>query len=51
MGTSSQSTITDNVIVELNPANQIVWQWSVADHINVATANVNWHDQFPMSFT
>ncbi len=46
-GLSSQSTITDNVIVELNPANQIVWQWSVADHINVATANVNWRDQFP----
>ena len=35
------------MIVELNPANQIVWQWSVADHINVAAADVNWHDQFP----
>ncbi len=46
-GLSSQSTISDDVIVELNPANQIVWQWSVADHINVATANVNWHDLFP----
>ena len=46
-GLSSQSAITDNAIVELNPANQIVWQWSVADHINVATANVNWHDAFP----
>ena len=46
-GLSSQSTITDNVIVELNPSNQIVWQWSVADHIDVATANVNWRDWFP----
>src|ERR1700674_235262 len=46
-GKSSQATILDNVIVEVNPANQIVWQWSVADHINVAAANVNWHDQFP----
>ena len=46
-GLSASATITDNVIVELNPANQIVWQWSVADHINVAAANVNWHDQFP----
>ncbi len=46
-GLSSQSTITDNVIVELNPSNQIVWSWSVADHIDVATANVNWRDWFP----
>ena len=46
-GLSASSTITDNVIVELNSANQIVWQWSVADHINVAAADVNWHDQFP----
>jgi len=46
-GLSSQSTITDNVIVELTPSNQIVWQWSVADHIDVATANVNWRDWFP----
>ena len=46
-GLSSQSTITDNVIVELNPNNQIVWQWSVADHIDIATANVNWRDWFP----
>ena len=46
-GLSSQATISDAVIVELNPANQIVWQWSVADHIDVAAANVNWHDQFP----
>ena len=46
-GLSTAATILDNVIVELNSANQIVWQWSVADHINVATADVNWHDQFP----
>ena len=44
---SSQSTILDDQIVEVTPSNQIVWSWSVADHINVAAANVNWHDQFP----
>ena len=42
-----EATILDDVIVEVTPANQVVWRWSVADHINVAAANVNWHDQFP----
>ena len=46
-GLSSQATIIDNVIVEVNPANRAIWQWSVADHIDVAAANVNWHSQFP----
>lgn len=46
-GLSPHSSITDNVIVELNHKNQIVWQWSVAQHIDVATANVNWRDQYP----
>ena len=35
------------MIVELNSANKVVWSWSVADHVDVATANVNWHNQFP----
>jgi hypothetical protein len=46
-GRSSQSTIIDNEIVELNAANKIVWRWGVAAHINVATANLNWRNQFP----
>ena len=46
-GLSSESTIIDDDIVELTPKGQAVWRWSVADHIDVATANVNWHDQFP----
>ena len=46
-GLSSQSNIVDNAIVEISRENKIVWQWSVADHIDVATANVNWRDQFP----
>ncbi len=46
-GLSSQSTITDNEIVELNAANKVVWSWSVAAHIDVATANLNWRNQFP----
>jgi hypothetical protein len=46
-GLSAQSAIIDNAIVEVNAANQIVWEWDVADHINVAAENVNWHSQFP----
>ena len=46
-GRSSQSTIIDNEIVELNAANKVVWRWSVAAHINVAAANLNWRSQFP----
>ena len=46
-GLSSKSTIIDDVIVEISPAGKVVWTWSAANHINVATANVNWHDQFP----
>jgi hypothetical protein len=46
-GLSSQSTITDDEIVELNAANKVVWSWSVAAHINIATANLNWRNQFP----
>jgi hypothetical protein len=46
-GLSSQSTITDNEIVELNSANKVVWSWSAAAHIDVATANLNWRNQFP----
>jgi hypothetical protein len=46
-GLSSQSQIVDDIIVELNQSNKIVWQWSVADHIDVAAANVNWRDMFP----
>jgi len=46
-GLSPQAKITDNVIVELDPHNNILWSWSVADHIDVATANVNWRKQYP----
>ena len=46
-GLSSNAPIVDNVIVEVNPSNQVVWSWSVADHIDVATANVNWHVNYP----
>jgi hypothetical protein len=46
-GDSAQSSITDNVIVELNPSNQIVWQWSTAQHLDIAGENANWRDQYP----
>jgi hypothetical protein len=46
-GLSSQAAITDGVIVELTPSHQVVWSWSVADHLDLAAENVNWRDQFP----
>src|ERR1700722_10787351 len=49
-GQSSDAPITDNVIVQLNSANQIVWSWSLADHVNTAAENINWRDQFPDVF-
>ena len=49
-GLSSDSTIIDDDIVELTPAGQVVWQWSSADHIDVAIENANWHSAFPDVF-
>jgi hypothetical protein len=46
-GLSAQSSITDNVIVELSPTNQIVWSWSTAAHLNLAAENTNWRNQYP----
>ena len=46
-GMSSQAQVIDDVITEFTPANQIVWSWSVVDHIDVATANQNFHSEFP----
>jgi len=46
-GKSATSTIINDVIVEINPAGKIVWTWSTAAHIDVATANVDWRDQYP----
>jgi hypothetical protein len=46
-GLSAQSRITDNVIIEVNAKNEIVWSWSVADHIDVEAENVKWRDQSP----
>ncbi len=44
-GRSAQSSFQNADIVELNGKNQIAWKWSVANHIDLATANVNWRDQ------
>jgi hypothetical protein len=46
-GQSSESDVLDNVIVEVTPAHQVVWSWSVANHIDIASENVNWHDEYP----
>lgn len=46
-GLSSQAPIIDDDIVELTPSGQVVWSWSAAGHIDVATENANWHDQYP----
>ena len=46
-GRSSKATIIDDVIVEVTPTGHVVWHWSTADHVNVATANVHFHKNFP----
>ena len=46
-GLSAQSKIIDDDIIEVTPKDQVVWRWSVADHIDVATANADWHDKYP----
>jgi hypothetical protein len=46
-GQSAQSPVTDNVIVELTPSNQVVWSWSAAFHLNIAAENANWRNQYP----
>lgn len=46
-GLSSQSAINNEYIVELNSSNHIVWEWSVMQHVDIATSNVNWRDQYP----
>jgi hypothetical protein len=46
-GQSSTASITDCLIVELNPAGQVVWQWDTAEHVDVATEDTNWRSLFP----
>jgi len=49
-GQSSQADIYNNSIVELDPSNNVVWHWSLADHVDVATENANWRNAFPDVF-
>ena len=46
-GMSSQAQVIDDVITEFTPSNHVVWRWSVVDHVDVATANQNFHSEFP----
>jgi hypothetical protein len=46
-GLSSTASITDCLIVELNPADQVVWQWDTAQHVDIATENANWRSLYP----
>ncbi len=46
-GLSPTAQVFDCVIVELDPAGQIVWSWDTFSHIDVATENANWHSDFP----
>jgi len=46
-GLSSQETVTDNVIVEVNAASEIVWSWSAADNLDIAEENISWRNRFP----
>lgn len=46
-GRSSKATIIDDDIVELNSTGHVIWRWSTANHVNVATANTQFHANFP----
>jgi hypothetical protein len=46
-GRSSKAAIIDDQIVEVTPADRVIWRWSAANHINVATANTQFHANFP----
>lgn len=43
----ASAPITDQRIVEFNGRGKILWTWDVAQHINIATADQNWHDDYP----
>lgn len=43
----SKASITDQRIIEFNDRGRILWSWDVAQHINIATADQNWHDDYP----
>jgi|HubBroStandDraft_6_1064221.scaffolds.fasta_scaffold28867_1 hypothetical protein len=49
-GLSSNQTVTDSQIVELNKQSQIVWRWSALAHIDPATSNINWRTAVPDVF-
>jgi len=46
-GLSAERPVFDCQIVEIDPAGAIVWRWSTIAHIDVAQANVNWHNEVP----
>ncbi len=49
-GLSSSASVWDPVLVEVNPAGQIVWNWDALSHIDVAAENVNWRSVYPDVF-
>ncbi len=49
-GLSSSAPVWDPVLVEINPAGQIVWSWDALGHIDVAAENVNWRNEYPDVF-
>ena len=49
-GLSASAGIANADAIELNPAGQIVWSWSAAAHIDVASENVNWRANYPDVF-
>jgi hypothetical protein len=46
-GLSSKASIIDDDIVEVTPTGHVVWRWSTANHVNVATADTQFHSNFP----
>ncbi len=49
-GLSASASVWDPVLIEINPAGQIVWSWDALAHIDVAAENVNWRSEVPDVF-
>lgn len=43
----AQAPITDNQIVRFDSTGKVLWTWDTAQHVDIATANTNWHNHYP----
>ena len=43
----ARAPITDNQIVRFDSTGKVLWTWDTAQHVDIATANTNWHNHYP----